>query len=126
VTVGHWKKEIQDQAKKLFEGNRGPKPIVAHSDPERLFSEIGRRKVELDWLKKSLGSVGHNPPSLSEQRGGVPISRQCVLAGVCRATIYRRQISRQLDESNLLFRHLIDKEYMRHPFFGSRKMVVFQ
>jgi hypothetical protein len=46
VTVGHWKKEIQDQAKKLFEGSRGPKPIVAHSDPERLFSEIGRLKVE--------------------------------------------------------------------------------
>jgi hypothetical protein len=69
VTVGHWKKDIQDQAKKLFEGSRGPKSIVAHSDPERLFSEIGRLKVELDWLKKSLGSAGHNPPSLGEQRG---------------------------------------------------------
>jgi len=29
-----------------------PKPIAAPSDPERLFSEIGRLKVELDWLKK--------------------------------------------------------------------------
>jgi transposase-like protein len=55
VTVGHWKKEIQDQAKKLFEGRRGPKPIAAHSDPERLFSEIGRLKIELDWLKKKSG-----------------------------------------------------------------------
>ncbi len=55
VTVGHWKKEIQDQAKKLFEGSRGPKPIAAHSDSERLFSEIGRLKVELDWLKKKSG-----------------------------------------------------------------------
>jgi len=52
VTVGHGKKEIQDQAGKLFEGGRGPKPIAAPSDPERLFSEIGRLKVELDWLKK--------------------------------------------------------------------------
>ena len=55
VTVGYWKKEIQDQAKTLFEGSRGPKPIAAHRDPERLFSEIGRLKVELDWLKKKSG-----------------------------------------------------------------------
>ena len=27
VTVGQWKKEIQEQAKMLFEGKRGPKPI---------------------------------------------------------------------------------------------------
>ena len=56
---------------------------------------------------------------------GVPISRQCVLAGVSRATIYRWQIPRKTDDSNLLFRHLIDEEYTRHPFYGSRKMVVF-
>jgi putative transposase len=55
----------------------------------------------------------------------VPISRQCVLAGVSRATIYRRQIPRQIDDSNLLFSHLIDEEYTRHPFYGSRKMVIF-
>jgi len=55
----------------------------------------------------------------------VPISRQCVLSGVCRATIYRRQLPEQIDESNLLFRHLIDEEYTRHPFYGSRRMVVF-
>jgi len=30
-----------------------------------------------------------------------------------------------IDESNLLLRHLIDEEYTRHPFYGSRKMVVF-
>ncbi len=75
VTVRHWKKEIQDQAKNCLRGSRGPKPIAAHSVPERLFSEIGRLKVELDWLKKSLGSTDCNPPSLGEQRGrGVSIS----------------------------------------------------
>ncbi len=55
ITVGKWKKEIQDQAKKLFEGKRGPKPIAGHREPERLFSEIGKLKVELDWLKKKSG-----------------------------------------------------------------------
>ncbi len=51
--VGQWKKAILEQVGTLFEGKRGPQPIYAHSDPEHLYSEIGRLKVELDWLKKS-------------------------------------------------------------------------
>ena len=55
VTVGQWKKDIQEQAKTLFEGQRGPKPMAAHREPDLLYSEIGRLKVELDWLKKKSG-----------------------------------------------------------------------
>ena len=55
VTVGQWKKEIQEHAKTLFEGKRGPKPIAAHREPDLLFSEIGKLKMELDWLKKKSG-----------------------------------------------------------------------
>ncbi len=55
VQVGQWKKEIQEQAKTLFEGKRGPKPTADHQEPDRLYSEIGRLKVELDWLKKKSG-----------------------------------------------------------------------
>ncbi len=55
VTVGQWKKEIQGQAKKLFEGKRGPKRIAAYREPEQLYSEIGKLKMELDWLKKKSG-----------------------------------------------------------------------
>ena len=53
--VGQWKKEIQEHAKTLFEGRRGPKAIAAHQEPELLYSEIGKLKVELDWLKKKSG-----------------------------------------------------------------------
>ncbi len=53
--VGLWKKDIQDQAKTLFEGKRGTKPMAAHQEPELLYSEIGKLKVELDWLKKKSG-----------------------------------------------------------------------
>ena len=55
VQVGQWKKAIQEQAKRLFEGKRGPKPVVEHQEPERLYSEIGKLKMELDWLKKKSG-----------------------------------------------------------------------
>ena len=33
VQVGQWKREIQAQAKSLFEGNRGPQPVSAESAP---------------------------------------------------------------------------------------------
>ncbi len=55
VQVGQWKKELQEQAKTLFEGRRGPAPVVDHQEPERLYSEIGKLKMELDWLKKKSG-----------------------------------------------------------------------
>ena len=55
VQVSQWKKAIQENAKTLFEGKRGPKPMAAHREPERLYSEIGKLKMELDWLKKKSG-----------------------------------------------------------------------
>jgi len=53
--VGIWKKALQEQAAGLFETKRGPKPVDESSSPERLYSEIGRLKMELDWLKKKSG-----------------------------------------------------------------------
>lgn len=56
VQVAQWKKEIQENANTLFEGKRGKKKETSkHDDPERLYSEIGRLKVALDWLKKKSG-----------------------------------------------------------------------
>ena len=53
--VGLWKKELQEQASSLFDARRGPKPADPSASHERLYSEIGRLKMELDWLKKSPG-----------------------------------------------------------------------
>lgn len=55
VQISQWKKELLQRASELFEGKRGPAPVNAHSDPERLYGEIGRLKMELDWLKKKSG-----------------------------------------------------------------------
>jgi transposase len=52
--VGQWKRELQENAPGLFEIKRGPKPVDPASDPEKLYSEIGRLKMQLDWLKKKV------------------------------------------------------------------------
>jgi putative transposase len=46
------------------------------------------------------------------------------LAGVNRSTFYAPLSSAVPDEEELLILTLIDAEYTRHPFYGSRKMVV--
>jgi transposase-like protein len=55
VLVSQWKKEILEHAGALFESKRGPKPAEDKSGEDRLFGEIGRLKMEVDWLKKKLG-----------------------------------------------------------------------
>ena len=125
--VALWKKEIQEQAKTLFEGKRGTKPKIAgFLEPELLYSEIGKLKVELDWLKKK---VRDEPVVMRlawiNKDDPVSIIRQCTLAGVCRATVYAQLKPGREDEINLLYSRLIDEEYTRHPFYGSRKMVIF-
>ena len=54
--VNQWKREIQEQASTLFDVRRGVVPAVpADKSPDRLYGEIGRLKMELDWLKKKSG-----------------------------------------------------------------------
>ena len=53
--VGQWKRELQEQAAGLFEVKRGVRPADPSASPDRLYSEIGRLKMELDWLKKKSG-----------------------------------------------------------------------
>jgi len=55
VQVSQWKREIVEGVPALFETRRGPKKPEESTDPERLYSEIGRLKMELDWLKKKSG-----------------------------------------------------------------------
>jgi len=54
----------------------------------------------------------------------VPVVRQCILAGVCRSKLYAGLKPKNMDEFDLQLIDLIDKEYTKHPFFGSRRMAV--
>lgn len=53
--VSQWKKELLENAGSLFEVKRGPKPINAENNPDRLYAKIGQLNMELDWLKKKSG-----------------------------------------------------------------------
>jgi putative transposase len=124
VLVGQWKKKILEQAGMLFEGKRGPKPQETHESEDRMYGEIGRLKMELDWLKKVRTISVVERMAWIERGGAIALSRQCELAGVARASVYRRTIEREQDEEDMLLCRLIGEEYTRRPFYGSRRMVV--
>ena len=73
------------------------------------------QEARLDWIEP--------------EHAKLPLTRQCELAGVPRATVYRRidAASRQEreDEDDLKLRTLIDEQYTSRPFYGSRRMTVF-
>ena len=53
------------------------------------------------------------------------LSRQCLLAGVTRSGAYARPYPAIEDQEDQLLLREIDAEYTRHPFYGSRRMVVY-
>lgn len=59
--------------------------------------------------------------------GGVGLSKQCKLAGVARATFYdkKRRLQEKIGDAELILLGLLDAEYTRHPFYGSRRMTVW-
>ena len=53
------------------------------------------------------------------------VIRQCALAGVARSEVYTRSTEAVVSALDQMLLALIDAEYTRHPFDGSRRMVVF-
>lgn len=51
--VSTWRKELVDRAAELFEDGRQRKVAAeAESAAEELYAQIGRLKMEVEWLKK--------------------------------------------------------------------------
>src|SRR5260370_6786996 len=53
VQIGQWRKTALEQLAELFVDGRKNKGANGEVEKDALYEEIGRLKVELDWLKKS-------------------------------------------------------------------------
>jgi putative transposase len=58
-----------------------------------------------------------------EQPDPLSLSRQCKLLGLSRAALYYRPVEASADELELMA--LIDRQYLRTPFYGSRRMTAW-
>ena len=53
--VGKWRRQAQDGLSEIFSNGRARKDKADQELRDQLYQEIGRLKVELDWLKKKCG-----------------------------------------------------------------------
>src|SRR4051794_41516817 len=53
----------------------------------------------------------------------VPVSRQCRLLSVSRASVYRRPT--EIGEEDCTIMALIDRQYLVRPYYGSRRMAAW-
>jgi putative transposase len=55
--VAQWKKQLLEEAKVVFGGAGGLGGAPVESRESELYEQIGRLKMELEWLKKNLGGL---------------------------------------------------------------------
>jgi putative transposase len=67
-------------------------------------------------------SVSEKRRSIDPAHPRLSIQRQCELIGLPRSGYYRPTLDGQESPENLELMRLIDEEYTRHPFYGSRQM----
>ena len=87
--------------------------------------EFGVHPVQVGQWMTQIQEQAKTLRTWIDKSDAVAVVRQCALAGVSRATIYAQQTPRFIDDGELLVSRLIDEEYTRRPFYGSRKMVIF-
>ena len=59
VQVSQWKKEMAERLPEIF-GRKPEFDAAASLEREKeLFEEIGRLKMQLEWLKKKVGPLGN-------------------------------------------------------------------
>ena len=57
MQIAKWRKAALEQLPELFVDGRTRKTRDDEADTDALYEEIGRLKVELDWLKKKVGML---------------------------------------------------------------------
>jgi transposase-like protein len=56
--VSAWRQQLLNRVAELFEDGRSRKGTEEGATAEELYEQIGRLKMELDWLKKKAAQFG--------------------------------------------------------------------
>ncbi|WP_371258969.1 IS3 family transposase [Ectothiorhodospira sp. BSL-9] len=121
--VSQWRRELLDKATGIFEGKGGGKAAQkTQEEIDTLYREIGKLTVERDFLSRRPRSLSRaqRQALVEPQAVDVSVRRQCQLLDISRSSVYYRPKPTQ--DSDLELMRLIDEEYLRRPFYGSRRM----
>jgi putative transposase len=119
-----WKKQLLAGAEAVFADGTKAASQDAEALQAPLDEESGRLQVELGWAEKNLPSSAEARRRLVEpEHPALSIARQCELLGLPRSSYYYQPAAET--EENLRVMRLIDEEFTRHPFYGSRRLTAW-
>jgi putative transposase len=119
--ISAWKRALLDSGPDVLSTRRAREKREQATREAELYKQIGRLKMELEWLKKKLpDSIEGKRMMVDPQHPELSIRRQCELLGLSRATYY--YVPAQETPLNLKLMRLIDEQYLKTPFYGYRRM----
>jgi len=127
IQVSQWKRQLLDGASEPFTpANKSKAKDETQAKEAELFQQISKLQMELESLQKNLScSDARKMRKVVEyDHPGLSVSRQCLLLGLPRSTLYYRQIP--VCESTLRIMAGIDAQYLENPCSGSGRIVEYQ
>ena len=122
--ITQWKKRLVQELPGIFTGKQKKAQRKAEDLQGELYRQIGQLKVELDWLKKNtISSVNERRRRIEPEHPDISIARQCELLSLTRSAYYFKP--QGVNRYNQTVMRLIDEEYTRHPFYGSRRIAAW-
>ncbi|MCP4603781.1 MAG: IS3 family transposase [Proteobacteria bacterium] len=122
--ITKWKKQALEGLPGVFADKRKTGRKDDGNSKDELFLQIGKLKVELEWLKKkSDACVNQKRGCIEPAHDEISVRRQCDLLGLSRAGLYYRSLKNESE--NLLLMRLLDEQYTKTPFYGSRRMTAW-
>ena len=119
--ISNWRKQLLENLPEIFDSKRGPKPRETEELTDRLYQQIGKLQVELEWLKKNLTiSVKKNRKIIDPANKLLTIGMQCSLINLSRSTYYYSPVGITAEEIEIM--KAIDRIYTKHPFYGVGKI----
>src|SRR6516162_3566147 len=121
VQISYWKKQLLDGIESLFRDGRRRDHDESQAIQAELYEQIGRLKMEVEWLKKKLpAATDLKRPLIDPLNNHLSIRRQCELLDLNRSSYYLPPAVES--EENLRLMRLIDEQFLNTPFYGSRRM----
>jgi putative transposase len=124
--INNWKKQLLEALPGVFNGRQAQQEALQEAEKDRLYQQdreaAGGGRLAEKKSRTSDMSVDQKRQCIEPTHAELSINRQCDLIGLPRASYYRRNGCGLESEENLLLMRLIDEEYTRHPFYGSRKL----
>ena len=121
-----WKRQLLENASQLFDPGKSAnkESSEAKAEADELYRQIGKLKVERDFFSRAFSTTGlaERKAWVDEAHPELSLVRQCELLDIRRSSLYYQSVQPSDEELTIL--RLLDEQYLKTPFYGSRRMTV--